>query len=152
MIDTGRRIVAMTPRHIDALLPYEREMFGTEAWSRSGYRAELADTRYRTYVAAEDAEGTLLGWAGVRVIGREAEILTVGVIPDARRHGLGRDLLRALLSAAREQGATETYLEVRLDNEAAIALYESEGFVRLGIRRGYYDGGRVDALTMRADT
>ena len=144
-------VVPMTRAHIDALLPYEREMFGAEAWTRGAYREELADTRHRTYLAAEDADGTLLGWAGVRVIGAEAEILTVGVVPSARRRGIGRDLLHALLAAARASGAAEVFLEVRVDNAPAIALYEAEGFARLGLRRGYSEGGRVDALTMRTD-
>ena len=138
----------MTVAHIDALLPYEKAMFGSEAWTRHGYRAELADTRYRTYVAAEDADGALLGWAGVRVIADEAEILTVGVVPDARRRGIARQLVAALLTAAREGGATDVYLEARVDNAAARTLYLSEGFDEAGVRRGYYDHGRVDAVVM----
>jgi ribosomal-protein-alanine N-acetyltransferase len=145
------RIVAMRAAHVDALMPYERDMFGTEAWTRSSYLAEVADHRLRHYVAAEDAEGALLGWAGVMVVGATAEILTVGVVPAARRRGLGRDLLHALLAEASTRGATEVFLEVRVDNAAAIALYESEGFSRMGVRRGYYDAGRVDALTLRSD-
>ena len=139
----------MRREHVDALLPYERDMFGTEAWSRAAYLAELADRRLRHYVAAESADGALLGWAGVMVVSGAAEILTVGVVPAARRGGLGRALLHALLDEARRRGATEAFLEVRVDNAAAIALYEAEGFARLGVRRGYYDAGRVDALTMR---
>jgi [ribosomal protein S18]-alanine N-acetyltransferase len=142
-------LVAMRPAHIDALMPYERAMFGTEAWSRSAYRAELADTRSRHYLAAEGATGELLGWAGVMVVGDAAEILTVGVVPDARRTGLARRMVQALLAEAIRRGAREAFLEVRLDNTAARALYVTEGFAELGLRRGYYDGGRVDAVTMR---
>jgi len=141
-------IVPMTAAHIDALMPYERAMFGTEAWTANGYRNELADTRHRYYLAAEGAGGELLGWAGVRVIEDAAEILTVGVIPSARRHGLAVRLLDALLSEARQRGAAEVFLEVRVDNEAARALYLREGFTELGVRRGYYDNGRVDAVVM----
>lgn len=141
-------IVPMTARHIDLLLPHEREMFGTEAWSRSGYRDELADTRHRRYVVAEDGDGGLVGWAGVRVVADEAEILTVGVVPAARRRGIARQLLAALLEHARTAGAREVYLEVRIDNDAARTLYASEGFAELGVRRGYYDHGRVDAVVM----
>jgi ribosomal-protein-alanine N-acetyltransferase len=138
----------MTVEHIDALLPYEQAMFGSEAWTRHGYRAELADTRYRTYLVAEDAGGSLLGWAGVRVVADEAEILTVGVVPEARRRGIARRLVAALLSAARDAGASDVYLEVRVDNAAARTLYLSEGFDEAGVRRGYYDLGRVDAVVM----
>jgi ribosomal-protein-alanine N-acetyltransferase len=144
-------LVAMTPAHIDALMPYEREMFGTEAWTANGYRAELADPRHRHYLAAEDPAGDLLGWGGVMVVADTAEILTVGVVPAARRAGLARRLIAALLDEALRRGAREAFLEVRVDNDAARALYRSEGFVDVGLRRGYYDGGRVDAVTMRRE-
>lgn len=142
-------IVAMTGQHLPAVLAHEPEMFGTEAWSASAYREELADTRHRHYVAAVDDDGAVQGWAGVRIVGAEAEILTVGVVGSARRLGIGAVLLTDLLDEATRRGAREVFLEVRVDNAAARALYEREGFAELGIRRGYYDGGRVDALTMR---
>lgn len=141
----------MTIEHIDALLPYERAMFGTEAWTRSSYQTELADPERRHYVAAIDADGALLGWAGVLVVADSAEILTVGVIPDARRQGTAIALLADLLTDARRRGAIEVFLEVRIDNDGAQRLYEHEGFTQISIRRGYYDQGRVDAVVMRRD-
>ena len=142
-------IAPMTRVHIGELMPYEIEMFGTEAWSADGYRDELSDTRHRRYVVALDDGGALLGWAGVRVLGETGEILTVGVIPAARRRGVGRRLLTELLDEARSRGAAEVFLEVRADNEAAQTLYRVEGFSVVGLRRGYYDHGRLDAVTMR---
>jgi ribosomal-protein-alanine N-acetyltransferase len=144
-------LVPMTVAHIDALMPYEREMFGTEAWTVSGYRTELADARNRYYVAAEGPDGELLGWAGVMVVADAAEILTVGVVPSARRQGLGVRLLAALLVEAARRGAREAFLEVRVDNEAARSLYAREGFAEVGVRRGYYDAGRVDAVVMQRE-
>jgi ribosomal-protein-alanine N-acetyltransferase len=143
------KVVPATRAHVDALMPYENDMFGTEAWSRSAYLAEIADTRHRHYVAAESDDGELLGWAGIRVLADEAEILTVGVVPALRRQGIARLLVADLLEHARAHGAVVAFLEVRVDNLAARALYESEGFEQIGLRRGYYDGGRVDAVTMR---
>jgi len=142
-------IVAMTRKHVDALMGHEREMFGTEAWSRASYLAELADKRNRYYLAAEGPAGELLGWAGVLVVADAAEIMTVGVVPGARRAGTGRRMLDALLAEAIRRGATEVFLEVRADNEAALELYRTAGFDEIGIRRGYYAGGTVDAITMR---
>jgi [ribosomal protein S18]-alanine N-acetyltransferase len=143
-------IVPMRAEHIDQLMPYERAMFGTEAWTASGYRTELADTDRRFYLAALGAE-QLVGWAGVMVIGDSAEILTVGVVPEARRRGIARRLVDGLLAEARSRGAIEAFLEVRVDNEAAQSLYASEGFAQVGLRPGYYDGGRVDAVVMRRE-
>jgi [ribosomal protein S18]-alanine N-acetyltransferase len=141
----------MVREHIAELMPFEVELFGPEAWTASSYRDELADTRHRFYVVALGDESELLGWAGIRVIDAEAEILTVGVIPVARRRGLGRELLRALLDEARRRAASEVFLEVRADNNGAQKLYETEGFSVLGLRRGYYEHGRVDAVTMRLE-
>lgn len=148
MTDSGVRLVAMTRQHVDELMPYERVMFGTESWSRAAYLAEITGA-LRHYVACEGSDGELLGWAGVMVVADTAEILTVGVVPVARRRGLARIMLANLLSEAVRRGANEAFLEVRADNPAAITLYVSDGFVRLGTRRGYYDGGRIDAITMR---
>lgn len=144
-------IVPMTAAHLDALLPYEQDMFGSEAWSRQSYAQEIADTALRHYLAIEDDGDNLLGWGGVMVLGSSAEILTIGVVPHARRRGLATDLLHALLAEARRRGADECFLEVRRDNDAAIAFYEREGFAQIGVRRGYYDRGRVDALSMRLE-
>jgi [ribosomal protein S18]-alanine N-acetyltransferase len=152
--DTGLpeiSIVPMTVDHVASLMQYERAMFGTEAWTANGYRNELADTARRYYLSAESSSGALLGWAGVMVIADSAEILTVGVIPSARRLGIARLLLDGLLAEARRRAAVEVFLEVRVDNDAALALYASEGFARVGLRPGYYDSGRVDAVVMRRE-
>jgi ribosomal-protein-alanine N-acetyltransferase len=140
-------LVPMTTAHVELLI--EHEMFGTEAWTANGYRSELADRANRYYVAVEGDDRELLGWAGVLVVVEAAEILTVGVVPSARRRGLARRLLAELYSAARSRGATEMFLEVRVDNTSALALYAAEGFVELSRRRGYYANGTVDAVVMR---
>ena len=93
-------IVPMLAGHIEAVMPYEREMFGTEAWTANGYRTELADVARRYYLAAEAADGSVLGWAGLLVVGESAEILTVGVVPAARRRGIARALLNGLIEEA----------------------------------------------------
>ena len=144
-------IVAMTAEHIDALMPYEQDMFGPEAWSRHSYAKEIADTALRHYLAVEDDDGALLGWGGVMVIGPTAEILTIGVVPQARRRGLATRLLHDLLDEAVRRGAEECFLEVREDNAAARAFYLAEGFAEIGVRRGYYDHGRVHGISMRRE-
>lgn len=144
-------VVPMGEHHIAALMPYERAMFGTEAWTASSYRTELADKRRRYYLAAEGSAGELLGWAGVMIVGDTAEILTVGVVPEARGRGIARKLIAGLLDEARRREVTEVFLEVRVDNDAARGLYLSEGFAEVGLRPGYYDLGRVDAVVMRRE-
>lgn len=142
-------LVPLTTGHLDALMRHEREMFGTEAWSPASYAAEIRDKHSRYYLAVEDASGQLLGWGGLLIAADQAEVLTIGVVPSAQRRGLARLMLADFYAEARRRGARELFLEVRVDNAAAVALYESERFERIGHRRGYYDHGRVDGITMR---
>jgi ribosomal-protein-alanine N-acetyltransferase len=142
------KIRPMRLADLDLLMPYEDELFGSEAWSRQSYIDELADTELRDYLVAE-AAGQLVGSGGVLTIAETAQILTVGVLPFARRRGIGAVMVQALVARARQRRAEEVLLEVRVDNEAAQKLYEKAGFSPLGLRRGYYDHGRVDALVMR---
>jgi ribosomal-protein-alanine N-acetyltransferase len=139
----------MTRADLDVLLPHEQAIFGTESWSRDSYLDELADTELRHYLVAEDEDGQVLASAGLLTIAETAQILTVGVLPVARRRGIARLLVRELLAEARRRRAQEVLLEVRIDNRPARTLYESQGFVPIGTRRGYYDRGRVDAVVMR---
>ncbi|MGI9063507.1 MAG: ribosomal protein S18-alanine N-acetyltransferase [Pseudonocardiaceae bacterium] len=97
------------------------------------------------YLAAR-CGGRLVGYAGLRVSGPEAEVHTIAVDPAHQGRGTGRALLQALLACA--PGAA-VFLEVRTDNEAAQALYRSEGFTVVGIRRRYYRPSGADAYTMR---
>jgi ribosomal-protein-alanine N-acetyltransferase len=84
----------------------------------------------------------------------EAQILNISVVPDARRQGFGRALLHQFLDDARQFGAEQCFLEVRVSNAAAIALYEGAGFARVARRTEYYPSTsshtpREDALVMR---
>ncbi|MEM7496781.1 MAG: GNAT family N-acetyltransferase [Pseudomonadota bacterium] len=92
--------------------------------------------------------------AVLRFAADEVEVLTLGVIPSSRRTGSGRALLRTAFAVARRSGAVSMFLEVAANNDAARALYGSEGFAEVGRRSGYYrrrDGSRVDALVLRLD-
>lgn len=105
-------------------------------------------------LTALDEDGQPLGLALCRLAAGEMEILTIGVAQQSRRGGVGRTLMTAVLEAARRSGAAEAFLEAAVDNHPAVGLYESLGFARSGLRRGYYDRGvegRVDALVMRLD-
>ncbi len=95
--------------------------------------------------------GGLLDPAGGFVLGRvvadEAEILTLAVLPTARRRGLGRALVSGWQHQAQRRGATRLFLEVAVENFEAQALYAACGFATVGRRRGYYPDG-TDALVL----
>ncbi|MGH3696203.1 MAG: ribosomal protein S18-alanine N-acetyltransferase [Pseudonocardiaceae bacterium] len=121
----------------------ERLLFdGDDPWSAEAFLEALAAGHH--YLAAREGPW-LVGYAGLARVGTEAEIHTLAVDPAHHRRGVGRALLRAILGHA--VGAT-VFLEVRTDNESAIALYRSEGFVVIGTRRRYYRPSGADAFTM----
>ena len=92
-----------------------------------------------------------LGFALVRTVIDEAELMLLAVLPEARGKGIGRAILKHSIDAATLAGATNYFLEVRSDNPA-VALYQQVGLEQVGTRRDYYrgsDGNRRDALTYR---
>jgi len=101
-----------------------------------------------------EAHGAVTGMIICRTVADEAEIITVAVDPALRRSGIGRALVTAAVGAAKAQGALDVFLEVAIDNHAALRLYHQAGFDQAGLRRGYYDRGgglQVDAVVMRLD-
>lgn len=129
---------------IPALVDLEEILFpGDSPWNWQMFAGELEAGNH--YVVHRDADGKIDGYAGLAVGGDEAEVHTIGVRPAAQGTGLGRKLLRQLLAAA---DGRRILLEVRTDNQVAIGLYESEGFVRLGVRHRYYQPSGADAYTM----
>lgn len=87
-----------------------------------------------------------------RAAGGEAELLSIGAAPAARRMGLGRALLARFDAEAAARGAAEAFLEVAVDNPAAQTLYRIAGWQEVGRRRAYAErpgGARVDALVLR---
>ncbi|MGE3618662.1 MAG: ribosomal protein S18-alanine N-acetyltransferase, partial [Gemmatimonadales bacterium] len=86
-----------------------------------------------------------------RVIAGEAEILSVAVLPEARRRGIGARLLEETLGGLEARGVRAVFLEVRESNEAARRLYEDFGFRPVGIRADYYQKPREHAVVLRRD-
>jgi ribosomal-protein-alanine N-acetyltransferase len=94
--------------------------------------------------------GMIEAYGILSVAAGESHLLNICVHPGSRRQGIGRKLLRHLVSVARRHEAEVIFLEVRLSNTTARTLYEDEGFNELGNRRGYYPAGdgREDALIL----
>ena len=137
---------------LDAIMALERATFGSDAWSAESMRSELASAHTHYLCAADPtAPDVLAGYGGLLAPrgGGAADIQTLAVSPDARRSGLGRALVRALLAEAAARGAREVFLEVRADNPNARALYDSLGFEQIAVRARYYQPDGVDAHVMR---
>lgn len=144
----------LTEADLPRLAELEETLFAPSAWTLGMFTEELGAPG-RWYVgidAPSDAAGRpgpLVAYAGLWFDGDLAQVMTIGVDPAAQRRGLGSALIGALVSRARDLGAEAILLEVRVDNEPALALYRRHGFELLGRRRRYYQPGDVDAFTMR---
>lgn len=144
-----RRAVAAD---LDAIMAIERSTFVTDAWSEQTMRSELAGANgYYLVAVALDDPTRIDGYAGLLAPrgAREGDIQTIAVVSRARRHGLGRALMHALIGEARSRGAQEVFLEVRADNPGAQTLYRTLGFDEIGVRPHYYQPDGVDAIVMR---
>jgi ribosomal-protein-alanine N-acetyltransferase len=136
------------------ILQIERSVFVTDAWSEETMRAELeSDNTVYVVATALGAPDIVQGYAGLMVLpgATEADVQTIAVAPEVRRMGLGRVLMHALLKAARSAGVRDVFLEVRADNAGAQALYDSLGFIGIGVRPGYYQPDDVDAIVMKLE-
>ena len=96
---------------------------------------------------ASEPQGFAMAWAAAG----DAELLTVAVIPEARRKGVGASLVSAASVTALVRGSASMHLEVAEDNHAARALYAKLGYEEAGRRHAYYagEGGFVDAIVMK---
>jgi len=120
--------------------------------SRSGSRFP---ERLRRFFSADNRSRSttnqrILGVVGLWIMAGEAHISTIGVRPAYRRQGLGELLLISAIELAQIRHAHLITLEVRASNSVAQALYEKYGFIKAGVRRGYYSD-REDAVIMTTD-
>lgn len=139
---------------IEAVLGLERALFPQDAWSAGMFWSELAHARgphaTRRYLVAAAPGGGLAGYGGLAAVDGTGDVQTIGVLPAYEGTGLATRLLTALLTAAETDFACRTVLlEVRVDNHRARRLYERFGFEIIGVRRGYYQPGNIDAYVMR---
>jgi len=122
-----------------------------EAWTRSQCAGILPMAGVSLRLATDG--GGVTGFALMRAIADEAELLLIAVDPAAQQRGVGGALIDDFVQFATSRGARRLHLEVREGN-SAIMLYERAGFSLVGRRRDYYrgsDGHKRDALTLALD-
>jgi ribosomal-protein-alanine N-acetyltransferase len=167
------RLRPMVPADLVDVIALEHDLFPDDPWTPEMFADEVAQPpESRLYLLAEAdagdggiaeadivsgrlaAGGTVMaGYAGMMFVpgGTQADVLTIAVRQAHWGKGIGSALLGALLTAARDRGCAEVFLEVRADNPRAHGLYQRRGFEDLGVRRGYYQPSGMDAIVMRKD-
>ena len=141
-----------TAADLDAVVELEQTCLGADAWSRGLVEQGIAAALPTVSYLVADVDGVVVGHAVASAAGDDAELQRIAVDPAYRRRGLAGELLAAVEQRAAADGATRLLLEVREDNTAAAAFYESRGFVEVGRRRGYYrDGAAAVVLGKKVD-
>ena len=136
----------MTPADVDEVLRIEQQVH-SHPWTAGNFRDSLGSGHIcKVFEGANE----IAGYAVLMPVLEEVQLLDIGIARPLQRRGLGRKLLEELLVIARAQKFERVLLEVRVGNTAATALYENTGFIKTGLRRGYYPGqnGREDAVMM----
>ena len=138
------QIVRMTRRHLRDVARLEELCF-SEPWSEHALEFLMSDAALG-YVCEQD--GRAVAYVGMMFAYDEGQITNVAVHPSVRRRGVGRKLMEAIADAARERNLVQIALEVRASNDAAIKLYEQDGFVIAGRRPNFYRNPIEDAFVM----
>ncbi|MGE0425168.1 MAG: GNAT family N-acetyltransferase [Reyranellaceae bacterium] len=126
--------------------PWERP------WSSGEFGALLATPGCFGHLLMEAGRDRAVGLILLRAAADEAEIITIGVVPDRRRRGGAARLLRQAMAECAARGVCTLFLDVAADNEPARRFYERHGFATVGTRASYYTRGPaapVDALVMK---
>ena len=133
--------------HLDAVMDVEQQAY-VHPWSRNNFMDTLASGYEAQLLMAGD---TLLGYFIAMKGVDEVHLLNITVAPAFQGQGWAPLMLEALAGWSRGQNAQWLWLEVRASNLRALAVYERNGFRRVGMRKGYYPaqgGAREDAVVM----
>ena len=133
----------LTYEDIEKISRMEKAYFG-QPWSEASI-AHYAETGNNVFVVAK-AGGEVIGYAAVMCVLDEGNLVSIAVEEGYREMGIASELLDIAYNMSQERGVTSINLEVRESNEAAICLYEKEGFERIGLRKNFYSNPKEDAV------
>lgn len=134
----------LTAVHLPEVAKLESLCF-SDPWSEKALGLLVTDGAYGAVCLVN---GHVMAYGGVLWAPDEGQITNIATHPDARRCGMGAAILEHLIREARSRGCEQLSLEARVSNIPAIALYERYGFLKMGLRRGFYKHPTEDAYVM----
>ena len=152
MAPLGLHIEPAQPRDADTVARLHAKSF-YRGWPRQDIEAYLLDPDTPTLVAC-DARRNIAGFAMLRLLGDDVELMTIAVDKKFQGKGVGEALLKACFEDLMMTASKRMVLEVAADNPAAIRLYTKLGFKKISERKGYYaraNGEPATALVMARD-
>ena len=145
MIENQILIRQMKEEDLEQVMEIELASFSVP-WSKNDFKECLARERAIYIVAQMDTK--VIGYCGLLGVLDEGQIENVAVAKEYRGKNIGSKLLEHIFELGSNQGVKDYTLEVRVSNISAIRLYEKNGFVSAGLRKGYYIFPKEDALIM----
>jgi ribosomal-protein-alanine N-acetyltransferase len=149
------KIRKATVDDIPLMIELDRTSATSAHWTEPQYRGLLSPERLVLVASNDEAphapiiKENLLGFIVALHIAPDWELENIIVLLGARRMGIGKRLLDALLASARKTNSEAVFLEVRESNEAARLFYEKSGFIQSGRRKSYYSNPLEDAVLYR---
>lgn len=135
----------LTAKDLDQMMVIEESCF-SDPWSKKVFEEDMDNSLSSWYGAFKGSR--LAAYIGFWSVAGEGQINNIATHPDFRRQGIARRLIQAAFEEGSRKGISAWTLEVRVSNQAAIALYEQEGFRSAGIRPAYYSDPVEDAYIM----
>ena len=132
---------------LDGVMPIENASFPTP-WPRNVFEEEIDRAFSDARVAVSPEGGEVLGYSVCWIVLDESHLLNIAVRVDVRGSGVGSALLKDCIRRGAMAGAGLIHLEVRAGNQAALRMYEKDGFAFQGIRRRYYADTGEDAILL----
>ena len=120
-------------------------------WQAADYERLSRELGSLILVAQSQRSGVTVGFLAARLLGEEAELYNLAVAETHRHRGVGRALVQEFHRRLAAAGVLQVRCEVRASNAAALNLYRAFGYVRSGLRRGYYASDGEDALLLLCD-
>ncbi len=136
------------PQDIEEIIDVERKTKAV-TWNETMLKEELKNPD--SYYFSAEHLGKVIGYGGFKMIFDEIHIMTVSVLEDYRRCGIGTRIMNAVENSARELNAKKIFLDVRESNTCAKMLYDKLGFSTCGVRKKYYSDNNENAIVMTKD-
>lgn len=135
---------------VSQIAKIEADLFGQGCWNKNMILQELQAPMRAYYADVDLNTNTVAGYAGFWFDGDDAQIMTIGVAKEYQKRGIASNLLKTMIENAKSIGAKRMLLEVKVNNNPALKLYEKFGFTKMGLRKRYYMPEGIDAYTMCA--
>ena len=135
----------MTSSDLTDIIRLEKSLF-SDPWPESIFKDDIgSDSGYPLVAHIDNA---IIGYAIFRIGDEEGHLANIAVDKKYQRKSIAKKILSFILNLASENNLSQVFLEVRPSNKAAIALYESFGFIKLAIQKGYYQDPVEDCFIM----